>query len=164
MTGFAATPRRWTSRTAPVTGRATRVLVVDDNRNVADALTAYLDCGVLKTLAVYGGIAAIAASCVWRPDIVLLDISMPSVDGFAVAKCLRGNARTSTAVIVALTAHDETFVQQRASPTDFDAYCQKGLVLDSLDGLLASVTTSKRSHSLADACPSLLNPASSAGP
>ncbi|KMZ13162.1 Two-component response regulator [Candidatus Burkholderia humilis] len=120
--------------------RATRVLVVDDNSNGADAFAAFLSSGQAKVLAVYGGAAAIAAACVWKPDVVLLDISMPEIDGFYVAKALRGNARTSTAIIVALTAHDESFVKQNANKEDFDAYCQKGLMLESLTSLLGSLT------------------------
>jgi two-component system, OmpR family, response regulator len=133
-------PRRWTNRSVFVRTRATRVLVVDDNNNGADALAAFLSSGRSKVLAVYGGAAAIAAACVWKPDVILLDISMPEIDGFYVAKALRSNARTSTAIIVALTAHDESFVKQNADEKDFDAYCQKGLMLESLTSLLVSLT------------------------
>jgi CheY-like chemotaxis protein len=140
MIRFDLAHRRWTSRSLHVRDRAPRVLIVDDNSNAADALAAYLGSAKLNTAAVYGGAAAIAACCVWRPDVVLLDISMPVIDGFAVAKALRSNARTSAAIIVALTAHDESFVTRNATPSDFDAYCQKGLVLDSLATLLASLT------------------------
>ncbi|WP_371747383.1 response regulator [Caballeronia sp. Sq4a] len=130
--------RRWTSRTFLARGRSPRVLVVDDNSGGADALAAYLAMVKHKVAAVYGGAAAIAAACVWKPDVVVLDISMPRIDGFAVARALRTNLRTATAVIVALTAHAEDFVAKRSSHTDFDAYCQKGLMLDALPSLLSS--------------------------
>jgi two-component system, OmpR family, response regulator len=140
MTRLSFSPRRWTTRSASVPARSMRVLVVDDNKNTADALAAYLESAALKALAVYGGIAAIGTSCIWKPDVVLLDISMPGVDGFTVANTLRANARTSAIVIVALTAHDESFVKAKAAEGDFDAYCQKGLVLDELSSLLLSLT------------------------
>jgi CheY-like chemotaxis protein len=123
-----------------------RVLVVDDNSNGADALATYLELGKLKVTAVYGGAAAIAAACVWKPDVVLLDISMPQVDGFAVAKALRDNACTASTVIVALTAYDEGVVRRGSAHTDFDAYCQKGHMLDSLSSLLVSFTQGARAE------------------
>lgn len=119
-----------------VTSRATRVLVVDDNSNAADALAAYLASDQQKVIAVYGGAAAIAATCVWKPDVVLLDISMPHIDGFAVAKVIRSSHQTSSAIVIALTALDEAFVKKNSKDFDFDAYCQKGLFLDSLTSLL----------------------------
>lgn len=141
MTEFAMGFQRWTARCISARGRVPRVLVVDDNSNGADALATYLGLGSkLQVAAVYGGAAAIAAACVWKPDVVLLDISMPEVDGFTVAKALRGNARTASTVIVALTAHDEGVVRQRSSDAEFDAYRQKGLMLNSLSSLLVSFT------------------------
>nr|WP_074173528.1 response regulator [Caballeronia calidae] len=138
MTRPAHEARRWTSRTFLARGRLPRILVVDDNSSGADALAAYLEMSKHKVTAVYGSAAAIAAAWVWKPDVVLLDISMPRIDGFAVARALRSNLRTTASVIVALTAHDEGFVRKRSSHADFDAYCQKGLMLDSLSTLLAS--------------------------
>ncbi|WP_061167417.1 response regulator [Caballeronia hypogeia] len=140
MTMLALIPRRWTSRSLSINGRAPRVLVVDDNSNAADALAVYLGFSRLDVRVVYDGAAAIATALSWRPDVVLLDISMPVVDGFVVAKTLRDNARTSGAFIVALTAHDEGFVRQRAAESEFDAYCQKGQVLDTLSQLLTTLT------------------------
>lgn len=89
---------RWTSRTFLARGRS---LVVDDNSIGADALAAYLEMSNHKVTAVYGGAAAIAAS-VWKPDVVLLDISMPRIDGCAVARALGSNLRTAASVILAL--------------------------------------------------------------
>ncbi|MDR5826356.1 response regulator [Caballeronia sp. LP006] len=134
----ASYPYRWTDRAICVKRRHPRILIVDDNTNAAEALAAYLDGGPFKVLAVYGGAAAIAAACIWKPDALLLDISMPVIDGFSVARALRQNAKTSSMVIVALTAHDDAFVKQRASEGDFDGYCQKGLMLQSLMALLHS--------------------------
>jgi two-component system, OmpR family, response regulator len=141
MRNFPGRPLRWTSRSASVQNRIPRVLVVDDNHNAADALAAFLSFGRQKVLAVYGGAAAIAAASVWKPDVVLLDISMPHIDGFTVARALRGRASTVSPIIVALTAHDEQYVRQRASVGDFDAYCQKGHVLDPLSWLLNELIT-----------------------
>jgi CheY-like chemotaxis protein len=65
---------------------------------------------------------------------------MPEMDGFAAAKALRGDDRTSSLIIVALTAHDRRYVEARASEEDFDGYCQKGLMLEPLIDLLSDLT------------------------
>ncbi|SAK84697.1 response regulator receiver protein [Caballeronia fortuita] len=140
MPSFHPLARRWTSRTTTVIGRDPRVLIVDDNRNAADALAAYLALCELEVKPVYGGGAAVAAAGDWQPDVVLLDISMPQIDGFQVARILRNDSRTAETIIVALTAHDDDFVRRKASETDFDAYCQKGQLLQPLMMLLARLT------------------------
>ena len=142
MGSHTAPPLRWTSRSANVIGRNPRILVVDDYVHGADALATYLEVSRLsaQALAVYGGTAALSVAFNWKPDIVLLDISMPEMDGFAVAKALRGDDRTSSLVIIALTAHDRRYVEDRASEEDFDGYCQKGLMLEPLIDLLSDLT------------------------
>lgn len=136
MATLAAAPKRWTARSMSPTGRAPRVLVVDDSRDGADALATYLGLVGFKVQTEYSGAAAISKARAWLPDVVLLDISMPEMDGFAVARSLRTDMRTSPAIIVALTAHDEKYVNDRATGSDFDAYCQKGLMLEPLVVLL----------------------------
>lgn len=140
MVRLAVTPTRWTHRTTPIRGRAPRILVVDDNQSGADALATYLELVSMSVQAAYDGRSAIALAKIWRPDIVLLDISMPGLDGFDVAKLLRADLQVSSVIIVALTAHDEAHVRARATPAEFDAYCQKGLVLDPLTRLLEQLT------------------------
>jgi CheY-like chemotaxis protein len=77
----------------------------------------------------------------WLPDIVLLDISMPQLDGFAVVRRLRAEPLLKEVVVVALTAHDEAFVTKRAMPNEFDAYCQKGNPATALAALLGQLTS-----------------------
>lgn len=127
--------RRWTTRVVQAHHRPLRVLVVDDNINAADALAMYLTLMGMSVESAYGGAHAIAFAIDWLPDVILLDISMPEVDGFTVAKRLRADPQAKDAVIVALTAHDERYVSQHASQYEFDAYCQKGHTLAVLDAL-----------------------------
>jgi two-component system, OmpR family, response regulator len=120
-------------------GRAPRILIVDDNCESADALATYLGLISLTAQASYDGAAAILKAVDWVPDVVLLDISMPDTNGFDVATALRSNARTANAVVIAVTAHEEQYVRERAAHLDFDAYCQKGLLLEPLFMLLTEL-------------------------
>lgn len=75
-------------------------------------------------------VAAAVAAC--TPEIAVLDINMPGMDGFAVARQLRQDWRTRHIVIVAFTAQDEPAVRKDGISAGFDAYCQKGSAPDSL--------------------------------
>ncbi|WP_250511512.1 response regulator [Caballeronia sp. GACF4] len=116
------------------------MLVVDDNANAADAFTAYFGLFSTNSKAAYGGASAISTALEWVPNVVFLDISMPEVDGFAVARRFRTEPLLKDVIIVALTAHDEAFVQQQAPAGDFDGYCQKGNPAAALVTLLEQLT------------------------
>jgi DNA-binding NarL/FixJ family response regulator len=87
-----------------------RVLVVDDNEAVLSraAMVLAADCVVVGT--VRNGPAALAAARALRPDVIVLDIGMPGMNGFEVASYLRDTG--STAAVVFLTVHvEEEFIQ-----------------------------------------------------
>ncbi|WP_404989493.1 response regulator [Caballeronia sp. LZ003] len=118
MPSSSTSARRWTSRFVVSRDNSLRVLVVDDNANAADAFTAYFGLFGTISKAAYGGASAICTALEWVPNVVFLDISMPELDGFAVARRFRSEPLLKDVVIVALTAHDEAFVQQRAPAGD----------------------------------------------
>jgi CheY-like chemotaxis protein len=140
MTSSSALVRRWTSRRAGLRDGCLRVLVVDDNINAADAFTAYFGLFRTNSKAVYGGASAVSTALGWVPDVVFLDISMPELDGFAVARRFRSEPSLRDVVIIALTAHEEDFVKQRAPAGDFDGYCQKGNPANALVEMLEQLT------------------------
>jgi CheY-like chemotaxis protein len=63
---------------------------------------------------------------VWQPDVILMDISMPDLNGFEATAALRRDLRTSNTVIIAFTALDEPEVLRHLTHQTFDGYCQKG--------------------------------------
>ncbi|MDR5777436.1 MULTISPECIES: response regulator [unclassified Caballeronia] len=113
---------------------------MDDNINAADAFTAYFGLFRTNSKAAYGGACAVSTALGWVPDVVFLDISMPELDGFAVARRFRSEPLLRDVVIIALTAHEEDFVKQRAPTGDFDGYCQKGNPANALVELLEPLT------------------------
>lgn len=132
--------RVWTSRKIACDSGPLRVLVVDDNKNAADALTMYLQQENLDVKAAYGGRAAVDRSEEWMPHLIVLDISMPEYSGFDAALCIRANSRTAHIAIVAFTALDESEVRRQLSDHEFDAYCQKGQPPTKLLDLLWKLT------------------------
>jgi len=86
--------------------RQRHVLVVDDDPNVADMLRQFLPEADFKLDAALDGIAGLQAIESNRPDILLLDIIMPRLDGFGVIDRLRADPRTRTLPIIVISARD----------------------------------------------------------
>jgi two-component system, OmpR family, response regulator len=135
--------RRWSTRTAGHIQAIPRILVVDDERNAADALSAFLAFLGYDVRAAYSTWGAFAQMDDWTPEIVVLDISMPEYDGFVAVGALRRSERTANAFIFAYTALTEEHVKERDHQQYFDAYCQKG-ALDELVWLLKDVAARAR--------------------
>src|SRR5262245_11284742 len=101
---------------------APRVLVVDDNRDVADSLVLLLELWGCEARAAYGGQEAVDAAVSFRPDCVLSDVSMPGMDGYQVAERLRRDERLKGVLLVAISAYAD---EARAKAAGFDRLMTK---------------------------------------
>src|SRR5205814_10397951 len=86
---------------------ALRVLVVDDNGDAAASLALLLETWSHDVRTARDGPAALAEANVFRPDVVLLDIGLPGMDGYEVAQHLRGPTRLTKALVVAVTGYGQ---------------------------------------------------------
>ncbi|CAN7417890.1 response regulator [Caballeronia sp. LjRoot29] len=118
--------RAWTDRRIAAYTEPLRVLVVDDNINGAEALAAYLSLDPVECRIALSGAQAIKMATAWLPDVIVMDISMPGLNGLEATHALRRDLRTSSIVIIAFTALDEAEVLRHLLHTSFDGYCQKG--------------------------------------
>ncbi|MFM0207754.1 response regulator [Paraburkholderia sediminicola] len=86
------------------TEKAERLLIADDDPNLIDAYVLFFEaCGyTIQTAA--DGVGALAAYCAWRPDVVMLDVQMPGMDGRAVAREIRRMSVIPCPLLVAVTA------------------------------------------------------------
>jgi CheY-like chemotaxis protein len=117
---------------------ARRVLVVDDNVDSADSLTMLLRLEGYDVIVAYGGREALGGGGVRIPDFVLLDINMPVMDGYEVARRLRQRPGGELARIVALTGWVTADARQRTHAAGFNDHFIKPLDLDALRELLAA--------------------------
>ncbi|HEX7054966.1 MAG TPA: response regulator [Burkholderiales bacterium] len=101
------------------------VLVVDDNKDAADALAALLSVEGYAACAAYSGSAAIEKADEMHPHVVLLDIGMPGTSGFDVARALRDYRRAPKPVIVAVTGASDPSDRLAARMAGFDHYLVK---------------------------------------
>lgn len=81
-----------------------RILVVNDNPGVADYLLVFLEMWKFRTAVAYDGLTGLVLAKVTKPDLVLLNVSMPIMNGFQVLKELRENQETANMKVVMVTA------------------------------------------------------------
>jgi excisionase family DNA binding protein len=114
-----------------------RVLIVDDERDFSDMVRDYLAMkGEFDVEVADSGFAAGYTVARFKPDVILMDIMMPDMDGFEVLRMLRAGRDTHHIPIVACTAYRDVNVEKRIQEEDFDGFIQKPLKLDELMGLI----------------------------
>jgi signal transduction histidine kinase len=102
-----------------------RVLVVDDNIDAAESTAAFLRLEGHEVKAVHDGLQALASLKVFDPHVVVLDIGLPGLDGYAVARQLRERGDTSHVLLIALTGYGQKEDRQRAAEAGFDYHFVK---------------------------------------
>ena len=102
-----------------------RVLVVDDNRDAAEVLAMLLESIGVNAQAVNGGPAALAAIPNYQPNVILMDIGMPGMDGHEVARRIRGQPQFNGIKLVALTGWGQEKDRRDSSKAGFDYHLTK---------------------------------------
>ena len=119
--------------------RGLKVLVVDDNVDAAQMLATLLEMNGYEVAIEYDGQGALASAVQAPPDVALLDIGLPDIDGHELARRLRAMPETTQAMLVALTGYGQAEDRQRAHNAGFDHHMAKPADLAKLLELLAAV-------------------------
>ena len=121
------------------------VLVVDDCHHAADPLVLLLKRWGYQTAVAYDGPSALAVALARPPAVVLLDLDMPGMGGYEVARRLRGQPRTAEALLIALTGYGEEEDVSRCREAGIDLHllkpCEPEELRRVLDGRLADQPT-----------------------
>jgi PAS domain S-box-containing protein len=112
--------------------RSYRILVVDDNADAADSLAAALDAAGHLTHIAYDAPTALAAVDVFAPEVALLDLGLPEMDGYELARWLRANPRLRDVRLIAVTGYGQAADRARTASAGFDAHLVKPVALDTL--------------------------------
>jgi two-component system CheB/CheR fusion protein len=120
-------------------GTATRrILVVDDNMDAAESSAAVLRLNGHEVQVACDGPAALKAAEDFRPDVVLLDIGPPGMDGYKVAEQLRTVPVLADTVLIALSGYGGELHAKRCSEAGFDCHLVKPANLEQLDAIIES--------------------------
>ena len=115
-----------------------RVLLVDDNVDAAETLGMLLTALGATIAVAHSGRAALAALDTFDPDTVLLDIGMPEMDGYEVARTIRAQPRHADVLLIALTGWGQQDDQRRSRAAGFDHHLVKPPDIEKLRELLGS--------------------------
>ena len=117
-------------------GPRRRILIVDDDLDTVEALGELLrDCGH-EVATAHDGPQALDHARLHRPDVVVLDINMPEMDGYEVAKRIRGELGLGDALLVALSGYGEDRHHRLAREAGFDQHLTKPVDTSRLEELL----------------------------
>jgi PAS domain S-box-containing protein len=119
-----------------VTPQALKILVVDDNIDAAEMLTMLLEASGHEVVAEHGARKALERASQFMPDVCLLDIGLPDMDGLALARELRVLPATKHALLIAITGYGQESDKKNAFAAGFDHHLTKPVDLKRLTAIL----------------------------
>lgn len=119
-----------------------KVLVADDYPDTADSVASLLRRDGVEVRTAADGEAAVRAASGWGPDLVILDLSMPRMDGYEVCRRLKADPNLARARVVAYTGYHTAQHRQAAFEAGFDAFLPKPADPDALLEVLKTCTPS----------------------
>jgi DNA-binding response OmpR family regulator len=125
---------------APAGGRC-RILVVDDMHDSADSLALLLQAQGHDVHVAYEGEQAILMAQQFRPDVALVDLGMPKVDGYEVCRRIRAHEWGARMFLIAQTGWGQEVDRRRTQAAGFDQHMVKPLDMDVLDAHLRRIAT-----------------------
>ncbi len=123
----------------------TKILLVEDNEMNRDMLSRRLTRKGFEVLIAVDGQEGVTLAGTETPDLILLDMSLPVLDGWAAARQLKAHDRTRGIPIIALTAHAMAGDREKALEAGCDEYDTKPVELPRLLGKIESLLNSRRS-------------------
>jgi signal transduction histidine kinase/PleD family two-component response regulator len=118
-----------------------RVLVVDDNVDAADLLAEFLDLMGYSTRIAHDGPSALEIAAEFKPEVALLDIGLPAMDGYELARLLRGRPDLSRVGLIAVTGYGQEADRRAAESSGFNAHLVKPVDVDRLRSIMRQMTS-----------------------
>ena len=138
-------PAQASAPTASKTGRRhRRVLVIDDNVDNGDSLQFALESTGHEVRLVLDGPTGLELARQFRPEVVVSDIGLPDMDGYAIARAFRSDPSLKDVYLIALSGYTRPEDLERAADAGFDQYVGKPVQLDDLDHLISDLPARTR--------------------
>jgi CheY-like chemotaxis protein len=115
---------------------ALRILIVEDQPELADSTAQVLELWGYQATVAYEGEQALELAATWNPDVVCLDLGLPGMDGYEVARQLRRLPGMRKVLVIAITGFRGAAVVQRCKEVGIDYHFPKPADLDELERLL----------------------------
>jgi two-component system cell cycle response regulator DivK len=121
------------------------ILVVDDYPDAREMYTRFLTLSGFQAEQAASGAEALEKSLVVQPDMIILDVAMPGMDGWEVIRRLKADARTRSTLVVVVTGAAYGTGLKKAKEAGCDAYLVKPCLPDKLLGIVRSLLSQRRS-------------------
>ena len=128
-----------TEASAPVNAHPVRVLIVDDNLDAASSLSLLLQLGGHTTALAHDGFTALKAVAEFKPDIVLLDLGLPDMNGYEVAGAIRAQPQLGRPFLVAVTGWGGPEDRAKSKEAGFDEHLTKPVDISVIELLLTTL-------------------------
>jgi CheY-like chemotaxis protein len=112
------------------------ILVVDDNESTREILNLFLSRGGYDVIEACDGLEAVKVATSECPDLIIMDLSMPVMDGFGAVRLLREVPEVREVPVIACTAHDTSTHRLQAMAVGFNEFLPKPIDFTKLDSLL----------------------------
>ncbi|MGA2410696.1 MAG: response regulator [Candidatus Binataceae bacterium] len=117
-------------------GAGPRVMIVDDNRDAAELLAEILDAAGFETLALLNAQSALASLAEFQPESILIDIGLPSVDGYELARRIRTVEEFKAIRLIAITGYGQPSDRKIALAAGFSEHLVKPVDVQQLEAIL----------------------------
>jgi PAS domain S-box-containing protein len=121
-------------------GQGTKVLVVDDNQDAAETLAEVLTESGFRTCVAYDGLQALQLAVQFLPQVALLDIGLPVMDGYELARRIRQEPQLAGTKLVALTGYGQAADRERALAEGFDEHLVKPVELTTVETVVRELS------------------------
>ena len=135
-----------TGSAQPGAAAARRILIVDDNQDAAESLRLLLSMLGHEVRVAHDGLEAVRAAAAHEPEVVLLDLGLPTLSGYEVARRIRGQAGGADVLLIALTGWGKEEDRRRSREAGFDHHLTKPVEFEALQRLLAATDRRPRRH------------------
>jgi CheY-like chemotaxis protein/anti-sigma regulatory factor (Ser/Thr protein kinase) len=123
---------------APTPERSRNILIIEDNDDARESLRLLLESLGHRVIEAGDGQRGLALALHHRPEVALIDLGLPGMDGYEVARALRASPGGKTAVLIAVTGYGQVEDRRRSTEAGFDAHLVKPVSQSLLSSLIAS--------------------------
>jgi signal transduction histidine kinase/ActR/RegA family two-component response regulator len=131
----------------PAATQGVRILLIDDNVDAVHTLRQLLEDAGHVVAEAHSGERGVAVAQLFAPNVVVIDIGLPGIDGFQVAQEIRAKPATASSLLIALSGYTSDAMRQRGRDAGFDRYLNKPVDIDALEAMIHALDVERTNAS-----------------